>query len=429
LALADLQSPAAPPAAGAVSRRVLPWQSEWFERNRFLVVFAVLASFMGTSVGMAQVATSLYAVALGSSGAWLGLIAGAQSIGVVFMSLPVGMLVDRFGPARPFVAGTLLVGSIYLLLPFGHSPLALAICTSLVSFFMPARFVSLNTVFLQQLESLGESKAGWYRGTHMLGMFLLGPTLGAALVSALGVGWTYRIIAGLFFVTVLISPIVFARYASRPVSRRTGGLGLGPQLRMLISDREVRRLSLLEVFTQATGAFFTFFIVVLALRVAGLGPSQASSLVSAKGVSYIVALFALGGVVQRLGPARATLSSFGIISISLVSLGLVHGAWALWLGALGLGLGLGTIQIATLTRYAQVGARSGHGKASGLNALAGPSGGVLGSLVGGALGRWVGLENVFSLIGLGFGIAALWLGASLLWGQSRAATAPASAPD
>jgi len=344
----------------------------------------------------------------------------------VFMSLPVGMLVDRFGPAPPFVAGTLLVGSTYLLVPLGHSPLALAICTSLVSFFMPARFVSLNTVFLQQLESLGESKAGWYRGTHMLGMFLVGPTLGAALVSALGFEWTYRVIAGLFFVTVLISPIVFARYASRPGSRRPGGLGLGPQLRMLFSDREVRRLSLLEVCTQATGAFFTFFIVVLALRVAGLGPSQASSLVSAKGVSYIVALFALGGVVQRLGPARATLSSFGIIAVSLVGLGVVQGAGALWLGSLGLGLGLGTIQIATLTRYAQVGARSGHGKASGLNALAGPSGGVLGSLLGGVLGKWLGLEHVFSLIGLGFGLAALVLGATLLWGRCRAAAAPAT---
>src|SRR5262245_38787384 len=104
LALADLESPVAPPAkrSAGVPRPTAPWKREWFERNRFLVVFALLASFMGTSVGMAQVATSLYAVELGSSGTWLGLIAGAQSIGVVFMSLPVGMLVDRFGPARPF---------------------------------------------------------------------------------------------------------------------------------------------------------------------------------------------------------------------------------------------------------------------------------------------------------------------------------------
>jgi predicted MFS family arabinose efflux permease len=176
---------------------------------------------------------------------------------------------------------------------------------------------------------------------------------------------------------------------------------------------------LLELLTQATGAFFTFFIVVLALREAGLGPSQASGFVSAKGISYIIALFALGGAVQRLGPARATLSSFAVISASLTALGLVHGTGALWLGSLGLGLGLGTIQIATLARYAQVGARRGHGKASGLNALAGPSGGVLGSLVGGVLGKWLGLEQVFLLLGVGFGLAALAIGGAQLWRRQR----------
>src|SRR5688572_22275943 len=98
----------------------------WLERNRFLVMFALLASFMGTSVGMAHVTTSLYSVHLGSSATWLGLIAGAQSIGVVFMSLPVGMLVDRLGPVRPFVAGTVLVGTLYALLAHADSPLWLA---------------------------------------------------------------------------------------------------------------------------------------------------------------------------------------------------------------------------------------------------------------------------------------------------------------
>src|SRR5688572_21819663 len=111
-----------PPRAGGF----VPALRTWLDRNRFLVVFALLASFMGTSVGMAQVTMSLYSVQLGSSPTWLGLIAGAQSIGVVFMSLPVGMLVDRFGPVRPFVTGTLLVGTSYALLAHADSPLLLA---------------------------------------------------------------------------------------------------------------------------------------------------------------------------------------------------------------------------------------------------------------------------------------------------------------
>jgi predicted MFS family arabinose efflux permease len=407
---------ASPPGARLVSVQGAARRGRydaWFEQHRFLIVFALLASLMGVSVGMAQVTTSLYAVHLHASATELGLIAGAQSIGVLFVGLPVGVLVDRFGPFRPFLTGTVLVGLVYSLLPLGASPLWLSSCTAVISFLMPLRFVSLNTLFLEQLASLGEGKAGWYRGTHMLGMFLLGPLLGAALVSRLGFAWTYRLIAGLFFVTIAVSPIVFGRYGGRPrasagaAPRKLSWRGLRAQLGLLVSDPEVRRISLLESLTQATGAFFTFFIVVVALQSAGLDPSEASSLISAKGVTYIIALFVLGGSVERLGPRRAKLTSFATIAVGLSVIGAgAHPLW-LWIGSLLLGLGLGMIQIATLTRYAQIGARTGHGKASGLNALAGPSGGVLGSLAGGVLGKWIGLETVFAIVGALFGLAAL----------------------
>jgi MFS family permease len=403
------------PAASVAARgRLSSASAAWFEQHRFLIVFALLASLMGVSVGMAQVATSLYAVHLGSTATMLGLVAGAQSVGVLLMSLPVGLLVDRFGPARPFGAGTLLVGLVYALLSLGGPPPLLLGCTALISFAMPLRFVSLNTVFFEQLASLGEGKAGWYRGTHMLGMFLVGPLLGAALVSAVGFGWTYRVIASLFFVTIAVSPIVFVRYGSRPATARAlGWPALKSQLGLLVSDPEVRRVSALEALTQATGAYFTFFIVVVALQVAGLSASEASTLISAKGVTYIVALFLLGGAVRRLGPLRATLGSFACLALSLGLIGTSQKPIWLWAGSLGLGLGLGTIQIATLTRYAQIGARTGHGKASGLNALAGPSGGVFGSLAGGLLGRWLGQQHVFSVIAVGFALAALSLGTEL----------------
>ncbi|HWO10281.1 MAG TPA: MFS transporter, partial [Polyangiaceae bacterium] len=328
--------------SGRVSGRRWAAFEAWFGKHRFLIVFALLASLMGVSVGMAQVTTSLYAVQLGSSASMLGLIAGAQSIGVLIMSLPVGMLVDRFGPARPFVVGTSLVGGIYALLSFSGSSLALLAGTALISFAMPLRFVSLNTVFFEQLAALGEGKAGWYRGTHMLGMFLVGPLLGATLVSATGVAWAYRAIASLFFVTIAVSPIVFVRYGVRPVAARAlGWRALKAQLGLLASDAEVRRVSALESLTQATGSYFTFFIVVVALQVAGLNASQASTLISAKGITYIVALFLLGGAVRRLGPVRATLASFACLALSLAAIGLSqHRLW-LWAGSLGLGLGLG----------------------------------------------------------------------------------------
>jgi predicted MFS family arabinose efflux permease len=394
-------------AAGSAKRSAL---RAFFEDNRFLLVFAVLASLMGTSVGMAQVTTSLYAVELGSSETLLGLIAASQSVGVIFMSLPVGVLADRLGPSRPFVFGTAVVGTIYASIPFGHSPLYLLACTALISFFMPFRFVSLNTLFLQQLAALGEAKAGWYRATHMVGMFLVGPMIGARAVSTLGFSGSYYMIALCFAATILVSPIVFARYSARPGEpRRLSWEALRGQVSLLVQEPELRRVSLVEGLTQATSAYFTFFIVVIGVSAARMNEQEASSLISAKGVSYIVALFALGGLLKSLGAARAYALCFGTIALGLSLLGSSDEPALLWIGALVVGLGLGSVQIATLTRYAQIGLRTGYGKVSGLNALVGPSGGVLGGLLGGSVGHWFGLQTVFLLGAGAFALAALQL--------------------
>lgn len=275
---------------------------------------------------------------------------------------------------------------------------------------MPFRFVALNTVFLRQLASLGEGKAGWYRGTHMLGMFLVGPALGARAISSLGFAWTYRLISLAFLVTIVVSPIVFARYSPTPDPKRTSGWqALRSQLALLARDRELRAVSLIESSTQAAGAFFVFFIVVMAVSLVHLSSAQASSLVAAKGSTFILALFVLGGLIKRLGQQRAYLLGFAAIASALALLGFANNAPLLWVGSLTLGLGLGAVQIATLTRYAQIGARTGYGKVSGLSALVGPSGGMFGSLFGGLLGKWVGLPATFSIAAAGFAVALLAL--------------------
>ena len=171
---------------------------EFIAQNRFLIAFAALSSFMGISVGLARVTTSLYALALHSNDALLGLIAGSQSVGILVMSLPIGVLVDHFGPARLFLAGTLLAGVTYLLIPLLPTPDFLLVCSLLISFFMPLRFVSLNTVFMEQLSKLGESKAGWFRGTHMVGFFLLGPLLAPVVIAAVDFSGTYWLVAAAF---------------------------------------------------------------------------------------------------------------------------------------------------------------------------------------------------------------------------------------
>ena len=382
---------------------------KWLNRHRFLVAFGALSSLMGISVGLAKVTTSLYAVSLGATDAQLGLIAGSQSIGVLLMSLPLGMLVERQGPQRLFLIGTACAGVLYAILPLVPSPLYLLACTASISLFMPFRFISLNTIFLRQLLSLGQTKAGWYRGTHVAGMFLVGPLLAASAIEYLDYTGTYWLICAAFVLTLVLSPIVLGRPEAKAAPHPQSDHRLSEllvRLRAGFEDPELRLACSIEAGAQVINGYYTFFIVAIAVTKLGYSKSEAASLVAMQGLSYVFALFALGALATRLGLAGSSLVGGALLLTALTLLGVVHELPWLRSGGLLLGFGLGILQITNLMRFARIGARLGHGQTAGMNALAGPLGGLIGSTLGGGLGRHVGLQTMF----LCFVPLALWLG-------------------
>ncbi|HTU61431.1 MAG TPA: MFS transporter [Polyangiales bacterium] len=372
----------------------------FIQRNRFLISFSVLSTLMGTSVGIAKVTTSLYALELHADALVLGLIAAAQSIGSLLISLPVGVLVDRIGPARPFVFGSFVAGLMYFFVPAFASAWWLLACTAAISMFMPMRFVSLNSLFMREIVKIGMSKAGFYRATHMIGMMLLGPTLGVWASRAFGFDGSYYWIAGLFALTIVLSPIVLARQGERAAAR--SGEPLRAQLLALSADTELRETGLVEFALQSINAFFTFFIVIIAVRELALGETFASQLLALQGGAFMLSLFCLGPLASRLGDDRTYELAFGVIAVSLLALGSSSSALGLGVGSALLGAGLGSLQIVNLTRFAIIGGRLGRGKVSGLTPLLGTTGSLLGSFLGGAIGRTFGLQYVFLVYAAAF---------------------------
>lgn len=411
---------------------------DWLQRNRFLVVFALLASLMGTSVGLAKITASLYALELGANASQLGLIAGGQVVGTLVMSVPIGFMVDHYGPARLFIIGSLLAGLAYAAVPLVASPAFLLGCVVAVSFFMPLRFVSLNSVFFEQLRSLGESKAGWYRGTHMSGMFLIGPLAAVGLIAAVGYDGTWWVIAGSFALTIAMSPIVFSRYA-RPAPQRKAGEAaparpgwrsiLG-ELRLLTKDRELREACAIDFFEASITMYQNTFIVAIALQVLHLDAAHASAYVTGTGLSFVLTLLLGGGLVARLGVRHSYLAGFAATGGALLLQGAASTPGWLWPGVVLQGIGLGLVQIVTLTRIARVGARLGQGKVSGVNLLVHPVGALAGSTAGGLLAQAIGLQNVFFAFLPPLLLMTAWQLRSGARGREGPRDgAPASAPD
>ncbi|MDR1063013.1 MAG: MFS transporter [Azoarcus sp.] len=375
------------------------------ERRRFLLPgLILLAAFAGLGIGIARVATALYSVELRASAFELGLIAAAQGVGILFTSLPTGILVQRHGPFLPLCAGSLLCGLAYCLTPAVPTVWFLLAATAFVSFVMPLRFVSLNTVFLQQIEFVGAARAGWFRGAHMTGFLLVGPLLGVLLLERLGFTGAYLAIGATFFAALAVTP--FAVERRRTMAQGAAGprpalswREVGAQLRLLASEPELGRTSLFEFFTQAVSAFFSFFIVIIALRDYGFGEHEAALLLTFEGASFVASLFLAGMLLARWGMKRFYLASFAVLAASLLLLSRHWGAPLLWLASGLLGVGLGTVYIGNFMTYARIGERLGMGRVSGLSGLIGPAGGFLGSLLGGSAGGLWRLQAIFLPMG------------------------------
>ena len=366
--------------------------------RRFLAGFVTLAVISGITLGIAKVTTALYALSLQATPLELALLGAAQSVGILAVSLPVGLMVDRYGARRLFVIGSLLVTVLYALIPaWGRLGFLLA-CTTAVSFAMPLRFISLSAVFMGELARIGEARAGWFRGAHMSGMFLIGPALAAGIVAAIGYAGSYWLIAGLLLLTAALAPLAFPGGRGRSLpgpARRLSWRSIDGQLALLKTDAALRATCVSEFFAMALNMFYAFFIVVLAIGVFGFSSQAASALISLQGGAFIAALFCLGGLLARRGEGFIHRLSDVCILAALGVLGLGRDGLCLWLGAPLLGLGLGALQTVNLSRFARIGRELGQGTVSSLAALLGPAGATAGSLAGALVDSPAQLQMLF----------------------------------
>lgn len=378
---------------------------------QYILGFVALACCAGLGVGVARVVTSLYAVALHASELQLGLIAAAQSLGVLLMGLPIGILVHRYGPKRMFALGGVLAAVVYAFIPLYQHTVYLIACTLLISLCMPMRFVSLNTVFMGHLESLGAAKAGWFRGTHMLGFFLLGPLLAVSLIDSAGFAGAFWWVACIFVIPAFFAPLAFAGFQPKDSAAKAPKLGwceIGQQLRLFKQDRELRYTSAIEMLSNSVMAYYGFFIIVIAIKNYGFSEAAAASLVTAQGSVFVLALFSMGVFLVRWGVKRFYQLGFALVAFASFCLAAPAGPALLWLGSFALGIGLGMLHIVNFTMFAKVGERLGIARVSGLTAMVGPTGGLLGGILGGWLGHRWGLQSLFLPMAVVF-TGLIWL--------------------
>lgn len=171
-----------------------------------MAIYLIVVSCVLVHAGFAgaKVALPLHALSLGVDAFWVGVMMALWALCPMLIALYVGRLVDRVGPRKPMLFGSIGV-MIALLVPFlfpdviGLIAMALAVGTSFQFFFVPtqgitgalggpeqrARNYSLLAVGFSIASFLGPLIAGFsidYLGFRHAYLMLAGPALGAVIL-------------------------------------------------------------------------------------------------------------------------------------------------------------------------------------------------------------------------------------------------------
>jgi MFS family permease len=363
----------------------------------------------------------------------VGVLGAAQMLPFLLIGLPAGAWVDRVRRRRVMIAADL--GRAVLL---GSVPLAAATGTLgmtqlyLVAFGTGALTVLFDVSYQSYLPHL-VGRERLVAGNSLLQASasvsqVAGPGLGGLLVQALTAPYALLVDSVSFLWSAGWIALIRAREAS---PERAPGRHLGREIaegtRFVFGNRLLRAI----VGCTATGNFFntvmmTMFVVLLA-RDLRLPAGTIGIVFSLIGVGGVVGATAATRFSRRFGQGPAMVLAIVFGSASSVLVPLVQRGWLLWLVAAAMALAWGFF---TIYNIIQVSFRQrlcpdrllGRMNATIRFVVWGTM--PLGSLLGGALGSWIGVRPTLWVGAVGSALAVGWLLASPLPGMRDLPTTP-----
>ncbi|TFW22896.1 MFS transporter [Duganella callida] len=391
---------------------------------RFLTGFVGLTLLSGMTIGMNKVLSTLLGIHLGVSNLQLAMISSAETFAMALGTIPAGYILARGNPKYLYAAVSLTLSAAFCALPWLPGWQWVASLMFLVGLCISLRIVAMSTVFLVRLPEIGQSKAGWYKGTLTLGMQFAGPLTGNYAIANMGLKAGFLVSAAMFallaFLGWHVMPETSGRRPGAGSAAGSGGHtgarsgahaatatvgvdgagsaaasgGVASSWHELWRLPAVRTTYLFEILASFTASSVGVFSLLLAMRVLHWPHQHAVWLMAVQGLSFVVVLLGLGKPV--LGSPRRDRIYGGAhlaIMLALLLLGtLPYTATYLFASVL-LGLGLGVNALVNTDRIGR--APVDKAKVSSHLTLFGMVGGTGGALAAGRLADSIGLQHVF----------------------------------
>lgn len=372
------------------------------EVRAFLIGFVGLTLLSGLTIGMNKVLATLLGIHLQVSNLQLATISSAETFAMALGTIPAGFILSRGNPKILYAGVSLTLALMFCVLPWLPQWQWVALVMFLVGLCISLRVVAMSTVFLVRLPEIGQSKAGWYKGTLTLGIQFLGPLTGNYAIAQLGLNAGFLVSAFMFALLAVVGWNVLPA----STGARRGGAADASRWRELLRLPEVRVTYLFEVLASFTASSVGVFSILLALRVLQWPKEHAVWLMAVQGLSFVLVLFGLGHVVVHSAHRERLYGAAHLaVIMALLTLGLFPNSAAYLAASVLLGLGLGVNNLVNMDRISR--APVDKAKVSAHLTLLGMAGGTFGALTVGQLSDRLGLQPVFLILTLPW--IAAWL--------------------
>ena len=373
--------------------------ARYWKRNLAIGVFGSFTTLV--SLSMLLPFLPLYVEQLGVRSAsaivqWSGVAFGATFLGTAVTSPLWGHLADRFGRKPMLVRAALGMAVMMSLIGTAHNVIELVtlrLLAGLVGGYAAAATVMIGT-------QAPREKSGWALGVLSTGALsgnLVGPLVGGFLPSLVGIRGTFFVGGALIAVAAVVT-ILFVKedfdhvLDARPRAAENMASG-GPADRWLI-------VGLLATAMMVLLANFSIEpIITVYLGQIGVPSNHlarmAGLVMASSAFGSMLASARLGALADRIGSGKVIVGCLLATAVVMLPQALVNQWWQLALlrGVMGMTMAGLLPSIAKLVRHA---VDEHHtGKMLGYLQSSQFAGQVIGPLVGGQIGAWVGLRAVF----------------------------------
>ena len=333
---------------------------------RAFVLLCTGAALLFSSYFMIGPLAPLFSAALGAPPAVIGIVISAAFLFPFFLAIPVGAIVDGFGPKPMLLAGTLLLSAapwIVVASPNLGALIALQILAGLGQ--LIAVVAAQAVVASHGTGTARERNFGWY-GTFVSSGQLAGPVVAGVLVDLVNFATAFAVAGGLAGLAAL------AFFAVPTAAPRADSVR---SRRAFVPPRDL--LELVRLPTVQISLWVTGTVMLVVLAHGSFLPAFLDELaVSASVIGVVLSARSLASIIVRPFMARTIVWFGGRFRTFLVTVaGSVAGVAGIALGGhLGivmaasvlLGLSIGLSQPLTMVGVVEQVEESGHGVAFGL---------------------------------------------------------------